>query len=261
MNAPAQETPARTGDAWRRPPPDCSATADRPASAYCSECLEAFDPGHLGIRADGRAICRPCAWENDVPLVNQQHPGGAEIAFQRGLVRAMEGLLLHPARIFAHPPPARIGSALVFGYAVTVVGYALWLGWLLYLHPEWVDAQMEEAGLSPDAGRWMAWLLLPVLALVRVFAGALALHAGCLLAGGNARPFAEVLRAFCLASASMVFCIIPQYGPLLTVLWWSWIVLAWMRSRWRFGIMRTLVALVPSVVVLPLLGPAATPGL
>lgn len=250
----------RGGSAWRDPAPPCSEFPHLDAVANCTVCTRPFSAQRIGVSEDGRAVCIPCAWEHEITLINRQFAGDEEPAFSGGFLQGLETLLFRPSRIFNRPSPTRVWPALIFGYVMTLLGYAAWMAWLQHLYPEWISERLADAGIDTTDSMWLAWLILPVHSLIRIFGGTLALHAGCLLAGGVGRSFNESLRAFCLASASMLFCVIPQYGPLLTVLWWSWIVLAWMRSNWNFGIGRTLIALVPSILVLPLLGPAVPTG-
>ncbi|TVR01450.1 MAG: hypothetical protein EA398_09555 [Deltaproteobacteria bacterium] len=247
-------------DSWFGPPPPCSHDSGRPATACCTACGLAFGSSRLGAAEDGRAYCVDCAWEADIALPSRHRDPRCEPALRNGIVRGIEGILFRPAWLFAQPSPRRIGAALGLGLGCTTAGYAFWLGWLMLLNAEWVRQQLDDAGVDPGQGLWVAWLALPILAILRVFGGALALHAGCLLAGGSGISFNDSLRAFSLASAAMLLCVVPSVGAFLAILWWSWIVLAWMRSRFSFGLGRTMVALIPSVVVLPLLGPAATFG-
>lgn len=247
--------------------PQCTLHTDRPATAFCTHCSRPFSATELTIRSDGRAICHVCVRVEAPPLHTERLRTDRDLVWQGGLRSLARRFFWMPRELFLLPEPLRIGRTVAIGYAATLFGYAAWLGWLVLHDPSHVRDTLTQAGIEPDSGpgglplELVPWLALPALALIRLVGTALLLHSGTMLAGASGLRFRSTLRVSALASVGLLLCAIPQWGSLLAYISWSWILMAWLVHEHRFGVFRSLLALLPALFsVVLLLGPALPSG-
>ncbi len=219
-----------------------------------------FHGDTLATRYDGRAICTSCALALNVEVHGPPMADGLDPVLAEGWLSAIVYVTVRAHQTLSRPYSGSIGPAIRFGYVMTLAGIAMWLGWVLLLHPEPFLAMIIEAmetsqrelpeGDPEQAALIGAWLMVPLFAAVRLTFGGLAIHLGARLAGAPKGTFHDHLRLFSLASASLVFCILPEFGPFVAMIIWLSTTLAFLRQRYGFGLMRSLASTLPAMLVM-----------
>lgn len=255
----ATEHDAQGQGSW---PLRCSADPRRSAIAFCATCVQPFSREHLGVRPDGRAICRTCAREEGVEDVSTVAAGaGVDPVLERGWFAALGDLLLRPRIAMARPFDGSAGPAVLFGFVTTLFGFVATTGWNLALDAEGLTRFVAEsvpaaAEMTPTQIRQMLWLATPVVSTLRFCGGALLLHLGIrALAGPAAGDLRSSARVFGLASGTLVLCAVPVVGPFLAVVTWISVCMAHVQAQLGMPMLRGMMAVLPSLLLISRLGP------
>ena len=240
----------------------CTVHVETPAAAFCTVCRRPYGGRFLGVLPDGRAVCYRCAADEKLELASLDAPTSeVDAALAGGWASATARILLRPLVTIGLRYRGPVGPSLRYGFAATVLGLVMWLGWSLILQRdaiiEAVLASSAERGLDASAGdvQLALWMMVPLLAALRLGLGVVAFHVGTRLAGADG-TFRENARVFALSSASMLFCVVPmQIGALLSYLVWLMLTLSWVRVRYELNAWRSIVALMPAIAVIWILPP------
>ncbi len=244
----------------------CSAATGSPATAICTHCGAAFSSPFLAVRTDGRAVCHPCARRAQIPCLDV--PAGTDTrdpVLALGWPKALLHIAMHPHRTFAaiHNGPLR--EAVVFGLVATLIGYAATTGWNLTLHgPEFLEFYRQAAAersleLTTDASvQKLLWLALPFAATLRFVLGLGLLHLGVRIVVGSAQSsFRDEARVFALASGTLVIAVVPVLGPFIALVSWISACTAYLQVVHGLGTARSLMAVLPSFLVITAMGPSS----
>lgn len=102
--------------------------------------------------------------------------------------------------------------------------------------------------LPPTISRLIQLPLLPLTLTLLVFMQAGLAHALLSAVGGTRRPFEATFRVFCYAQAALLFLVIPQAGPHITVMFTVLLVLSGMRAAHATTFATGLLALTPVMI-------------
>ena len=254
---------AEAKTAATRWPPRCAANPALHAAAFCTVCGLPFSGGFLTSRDDGRAICHRCVRETDVPVVETRTTSVTDPVLDDGWRAAFLSVVVHPHSTFSKAYDGPIFPAIRFGFICILLSLAMWLGYSLAFDAETLMetfsarlAETDYAGADAEQTfRRVAWLSLPIWSAVLLGVCATLLHVGARLAGAPRGSFGEHARAFALCCVGLLFCVIPKFGPYVAMIIWLSSTLAFLRSRYHFGLARSLFAILPCALVFAQLWP------
>jgi hypothetical protein len=242
----------------------CTANPQLPAAAFCAACDQPYSGEFMAVRPEGRAICVACARRDGVRVHGQRPPSpDTDSILRAGWASTLVAILVSPARTLATRTNAPVLPAVAFGLSVTAFGYAATLGWATLLDYPGLVASAQTAFEALDAASnaatavGLVWALVPVATVLRLFLSALALYVPLAMRRGNNATWADTLRTVCLANGALVLCALPLVGPLAAVVVWIAAVLGWLRLRHRLGPFAAMFVIIPSVLVISLLGPTS----
>lgn len=240
----------------------CSANPLLPAAAYCSECQEPHSGKFLSVRRDGRAICFACARRDGTPVFQRRTvPKGADPVLGGGFARTLLAMFVAPHRALVAPGVRAAAPLLAIAFGFSLLGYGFTLGWTYLLSYEAVVGLLREQvaalpfAVSDGLLPWLPWVAWPFVAAVRVLLGATTLHLTVRLANPNDADWRETLRVWALSSALLMACVLPLAGTFVSMVLWISAMLGWFRVRHGLGPIGSLFAVLPSIVVLSLVGP------
>ncbi len=232
--------------------PSCSSQPALPAAALCSVCRQPFAGRFLTVRPDGRAICHACADRESLPLQRAERNESRDPVLAMGWRRTLLAVLAEP-RTLAVEYRGPIGPAVRMGLLWTFMGHLVKTSWVLTLQGEYVMDELRKNvpdDFPPDLIGWVPWLALPIALLFRITFGFGLFHLGLRLAGASADQWRSHLRAWSLASVTLLFCLVPMFGPLLSVMAWISVIIGYARQSYGLSTWRAALALFPSVVVI-----------
>ena len=241
----------------------CSANPALRAAATCSECHLPHSGKFLSVRRDGRAICFACARRDGTPVFQRRTvPRGADPVLGGGIARATLAMVVAPHRALAAPGTRAFGPLAAVALGFSLLGYGLTLGWTYLLSYEAALTQLRlqvtelPFAVSDAVLPWVPWIAWPFIAVLRVVLGAATLHLTVRLANPNDADWRESFRVWALSSALLMACALPFAGTFVAMVLWISAMLGWFRVRHGLGAIGSLLAVLPSIVVLSLVGPS-----
>lgn len=233
----------------------CSMKPDYRADGFCVWCRRSFSERFLTTAADGRAACTRCARDQHVALLQPQREQ-SDPAIAGGVRDAVVRILLRPHRVFETPWEGSLWPSIRFGLLVSIVGLVFWNSWFWifssHLAAEAIEVIAKQTGqrVTLQQMQVYSWISIPFVAVLRFVFGTLALHAGLRLAGAPKRMFHEHVRVYALASTALLLCVVPSWvGAFIANVAWLTTCMAFTRVRYRFSTARTLMALLPAMLI------------
>lgn len=257
--APSAATPGETDEVW---PVLCSANPQLPAAAFCSVCHQPFSGKFLAVRQDGRAICFACARRDDVPVHGVRDAVERTGLFDAGWLKPALAMIFAPQRALQASRLQQPAQVVTFAFVMALFGYGVTLGWTYLLEYEAALASLTERAaelgwdVSAQALAWLPWGTLPVVAALRILLGGVSLHLAVRIARPNDASWPDTLRAWGLSNALLVLCVVPFVGPFASMILWISAMLGWFRERHGLGPFASLFAVLPTVIILSIVGPS-----
>ena len=242
----------------------CSAQPRRHAVGWCTHCHQPFGEAWLLVRTDGRAICRGCRGALGADVLDPSVLRERDPLRRLGWWKSAWHLLRAPHTRVAALLNAEGGRIARYAYAWSLVGSVAWLAWAIALEPQLLERLVEsrpELASRPRA-ELLGWLALamPLVTMVRLAAGLLALRVVAALSGYDREAWRPFARLFGLSQAATLLCMVPTFlGPLAFSAFWAMIMMAGLRVLGVQSLGKSFVFLLPTGIAMLSWGPHPLP--
>ena len=213
---------------------------------YCAECIKTVDAGPSGQ-------IKEVAWEKR-----------SEVGFFKALVDTWTAVLLHPKKFFANmPTKAGIGNPLLFGLICGSAAIIITALMNIFLTASGATPPNIAAGtaMPPRSAMIASYVTLimlsPILVCAGIFVGSAAYHLMVFILGGR-EGFRATFRVLSYVNALAVFNIIPVVGPIFVTVYSMVLFTLGFNQAHKMGIVRAAIAAVLPMLVLFIVGFAAT---
>lgn len=225
----------------------CSTHPDTPASASCGRCGRAICNICVVFDRSGAASCTTCAAVTPAGGTGEIIPWErrSELGLWSAFLKTVGAALVRPHQCLGPPPPpAGIGSALLFSVICHGIGFffaMLWQFGSMMLTIGSLGGGMMGAG---EIATFVAAGLLggPLMTLLWVFVWGLVVHVFLLMFGAASEGLTGTLRVIGYSSAAGLLNAIPVLGGLVAVIWMIVIQCVGLAYAHRTGAGRTTAA-------------------
>lgn len=205
----------------------------------------------MTVRADGRAICHACADRENMPLGITTRQDVRDPVLAAGWRKTFIAVLTEP-RTLAAEYRGPIGPALRMGLLWAFMGHLVKVAWLMTLSGEDMLLLLRESDttgqFSDQVLLWTPWIAVPFVIFFRMVLGFLLFHAGLRIAGAAPEQLRSHARAYALANITLLFAVIPVFGPMLATFAWFNVVLGYARRSYGMSTWRAALALSPCIL-------------
>jgi hypothetical protein len=181
-----------------------------------------------------------------------------ELGFWPALFRTIRLSLMEPTRFFRgmppegptpEPPLGPVGSPLLYALVIAIPSVVIGILWQLIA--SWfsvVFGEAEDALLDLGATIFIA-LLTPILLPLFLIIGAAILHLILVIIGGANRGFVATFRTLCYTQGTELFQLIPICGSIISLIWFTIILVIGLAEVHRTSMVRSLIAVVLPIVL------------
>lgn len=186
-----------------------------------------------------------------MPLGTTTRPEVRDPVLAAGWRKTFIAVLTEP-RTLAAEYRGPIGPAIRMGLLWAFMGHLIKVAWLMTLSGEEMLTLLREndaaAQFSDQVLLWTPWMAVPFAIFFRMVLGFALFHAGLRVAGAAPEQLRAHARAYSLANITLLFSVIPVFGPILATFAWFNVILGYARRSYGMSTWRASLALSPCIL-------------
>jgi hypothetical protein len=230
-------------------PKSCAQHPDFPALAVCSLCGRPMCGLCHNTSLVGYAVCKGCpVIEKMTPRTQWERSSG--LSAVPGYLHTAVEVITSPRMFFIRYPKGKTIDALLFGYLSLTIAFTvsrIWGYFFLGRFEEALSEVAKQAEVSYHTATWLYFGLTPISSLIGLMVFIGLLFVGLKAMGGKNVTWPNVTWIGSMASASLLFQIIPPVlefpvGQLLAMLWLLNILFLATQVRFELTFFRAMIA-------------------